>query len=160
MSHPFNSTLDAESPQEILVEVIASEGVQLPHYETLGAAGLDIRAHLDSPMTLIPGQTALVPTGLKVAIPQGWEIQIRPRSGMALKHQVIPLNTPGTIDSDYRGEIKIILANLGSNPFTIEPGMRVAQMVLARYDLLKWKPVEALSETIRGENGFGGTGVL
>jgi dUTP pyrophosphatase len=160
MKTPSNDMTSCEKPKMIQVEVLAAEGVQLPHYASLGAAGLDIRAHLDSPMTLHPGQTALVPTGLKVAIPQGWEIQIRPRSGMALKHQVIPLNTPGTIDSDYRGEIKIILANLGAQPFVIDPGMRVAQMVLARYDQLEWMQVDALSETARGENGFGGTGVL
>lgn len=143
----------------ISVEVIAEEGVDLPHYATSGAAGLDVRAHLPNNITLSPGQTALIPTGIKVAIPQGWELQIRPRSGMALKYQVIPLNTPGTIDSDYRGEIKIILSNLGDQPFVVEPGMRVAQMVLARYDQLQWVPVKALSETKRGENGFGGTGV-
>jgi dUTP pyrophosphatase len=144
----------------IEVEVIASDGVDLPNYASHGAAGLDIRAHLETSLTLEAGQTALIPTGLKAAIPQGWEIQIRPRSGMALKHQVIPLNTPGTIDSDYRGEIKIILANLGKTPFIVEPGMRIAQMVLARYDQLKWIKVNTLSETVRGENGFGGTGVF
>lgn len=144
----------------VSVEVISSQGVELPHYATEGAAGLDVRAYLEAPMTLAPGQTSLVPTGLKVAIPAGWELQIRPRSGMALKNQVIPLNTPGTIDSDYRGEIKIILANLGDKPFIIEPGMRVAQMVLAKYDQLDWVCVETLSETKRGEHGFGGTGIL
>lgn len=155
-----SSSCQSSECQAVKVEVIAAEGVQLPHYASHGAAGLDVRAHLETPLTLEPGQTSLIPTGLKVAIPLGWELQIRPRSGMALKSQVIPLNTPGTIDSDYRGEIKIILANLGQEPFVVEPGMRVAQMVLARYDQLSWQQVENLSETVRGENGFGGTGLL
>lgn len=143
----------------IAVEVIAQPGVKLPNYETAGSAGLDVRAHISQPLEIKPSQTVLIPSGLSVAIPLGYEIQIRPRSGLALKHQVIPLNTPGTIDSDYRGEIKIILANLGTAPFIVEPGMRIAQMVLAQYETLKWQPVEKLSETARGKDGFGGTGL-
>lgn len=143
----------------IYVEVVAEAAVQLPVYATEGSAGLDVRAHLQEAMILQPGQTKLVPTGLYVAIPRGYEIQIRPRSGLALKNQVIPLNTPGTIDSDYRGHVQVILANLGKEIFTIEPGMRIAQLVLARYELLHWQPVNELTPTERGVHGFGGTGV-
>ena len=141
------------------VEVIAEEGVQLPSYETAGAAGLDLRAFITEPVTLAPGDTKCIPTGIRVAIPLGYEIQIRPRSGMALKYQIIPLNTPGTIDADYRGQIQVILSNLGRQNFTVEPGMRVAQMVLARHEILDWQPVATLSSTERGSRGFGGTGI-
>jgi dUTP pyrophosphatase len=152
-----NLAISKSSP--ISVAVICDPAATLPNYETAGSAGLDVRAFLSEPLTIQPGQTLLIPTGLKIAIPCGYEIQVRPRSGLALKNQVIPLNTPGTIDSDYRGEVKVILANLGKGSFTIEPGMRIAQLVLARYERLVWQSVKNLDETARGQNGFGGTGL-
>lgn len=158
MANSTTNTLSSDQP--VVVEVVADNDVQLPAYATEGSAGLDLRAYINEPIELAPGETKLVPTGMRVAIPAGYEIQIRPRSGMALKHQVIPLNTPGTIDSDYRGEIQIILANLGKIPFIIEPGMRLAQAVLAKYEILKWQRVEELGATKRGTYGFGGTGIL
>jgi dUTP pyrophosphatase len=130
----------------------------VPCYETEGAAGMDLRAFLASPITLQPGERALIPTGLRVAIPKGYEGQIRPRSGLALTHGLTVLNAPGTIDADYRGEIKVILINLGYEAATIEPGQRIAQLVIvpvARADLV---PVAVLPETGRGEGGFGHTG--
>ena len=136
------------------------EGLQLPAYETDGSVGMDVRAAVpeDEPMVLAPGQRTMVPTGLSVAIPQGYEIQIRPRSGLAAKHGLTCLNTPGTIDSDYRGEIKVILINLGQEAFTIQRGERIAQLVLAPVTRLAWQAVEALDETARGAGGFGSTG--
>ena len=121
---------------------------------------MDVRAAVPDrePMVLAPGQRAMVPTGLSVAIPEGFEIQVRPRSGLAAKHGLTCLNTPGTIDSDYRGEIKVILINLGAEPFTIQRGERVAQLVLAPVTRLAWSQVEALGETARGAGGFGSTG--
>ncbi|HPF23474.1 MAG TPA: dUTP diphosphatase [Hyphomonas sp.] len=136
------------------------EGLQLPAYETAGSAGMDVRAAVPDgePMVLAPGARAMVPTGLSVAIPQGYEIQVRPRSGLAAKHGLTCLNTPGTIDSDYRGEIKVILINLGQEAFTIQRGERIAQLVLAPVTRLAWSEVEALDETARGVGGFGSTG--
>jgi len=136
------------------------EGLQLPAYETAGSAGMDVRAAVPDgePMVLAPGARAMVPTGLSVAIPQGYEIQVRPRSGLAAKHGLTCLNTPGTIDSDYRGEIKVILINLGQEAFTIQRGERIAQLVLAPVTRLAWSEVEALDETARGAGGFGSTG--
>ena len=136
------------------------EGLQLPAYETAGSAGMDVRAAVPEgePMVLAPGARAMVPTGLSVAIPQGYEIQVRPRSGLAAKHGLTCLNTPGTIDSDYRGEIKVILINLGQEAFTIQRGERIAQLVLAPVTRLAWSEVEALDETARGAGGFGSTG--
>lgn len=145
--------------KRIEIEVITEEGVSLPFYASEGAAGMDIYAELQEPVTIAPGRVALIPTGLKVAIPLGYELQIRPRSGLSLKSQVIPMNTPGTIDSDYRGEVKVILANLGQEPFEVSPGLRIAQMVAAPYAQVSWKKVAQLDETGRGENGFGGTGL-
>jgi dUTP pyrophosphatase len=135
-------------------------GLDLPAYETAGSAGMDVRAAVPDrePMVLAPGQRAMVPTGLSVAIPEGYEIQVRPRSGLAAKHGLTCLNTPGTIDSDYRGEIKVILINLGAEPFTIQRGERIAQLVLAPVTRLAWSQVEALGETARGAGGFGSTG--
>ncbi len=135
-------------------------GLDLPAYETVGSAGMDVRAAVpeDEPVTLAPGARAMVPTGLTVAIPEGYEIQVRPRSGLAAKHGLTCLNTPGTIDSDYRGEIKVILINLGSDAFTIQRGERIAQLVLAPVTRLAWSQVEALDETVRGAGGFGSTG--
>ena len=136
------------------------EGLQLPAYETAGSAGMDVRAAVPEgePMVLAPGARAMVPTGLSVAIPQGYEIQVRPRSGLAAKHGLTCVNTPGTIDSDYRGEIKVILINLGQEAFTIQRGERIAQLVLAPVTRLAWSEVEALDETARGAGGFGSTG--
>ncbi len=136
------------------------EGLQLPAYETAGSAGMDVRAAVPEgePMVLAPGERAMVPTGLSVAIPQGFEIQVRPRSGLAAKHGLTCLNTPGTIDSDYRGEIKVILVNLGQEAFTIQRGERIAQLVLAPVTRLAWQAVESLDETERGAGGFGSTG--
>lgn len=136
------------------------EGLELPAYETLGAAGMDVRAAVaqDEPLVLNPGAKTMVPTGLSVAIPQGYEIQMRPRSGLAAKHGITCLNSPGTIDSDYRGELKVILINHGQEAFTIARGERIGQMLLAPVTRLVWKQVEALDDTDRGAGGFGSTG--
>lgn len=136
------------------------EGLDLPAYETSGAAGMDVRAAVpkDAPIVLVPGARDMVPTGLSVAIPDGFEIQVRPRSGLAARHGITCLNTPGTIDSDYRGEIKVILINHGDVAFTIERGERIGQLVLAPVTRLAWDMVEDLSETERGSGGFGSTG--
>ena len=136
------------------------EGLQLPAYETAGSAGMDVRAAVPAgePMVLAPGERAMVPTGLCVAIPQGYEIQVRPRSGLAAKHGLTCLNTPGTIDSDYRGEIKVILINHGQDAFTIQRGERIAQLVLAPVTHIAWQAVDSLDETERGAGGFGSTG--
>lgn len=136
------------------------EGLELPAYETTGSAGMDVRAAVPEgePLVLEPGARAMVPTGLSMAIAQGYEIQVRPRSGLAAKHGLTCLNTPGTIDSDYRGEVKVILVNLGSEPFTIARGERIAQLVLAPVTQLEWRQVDSLDETKRGTGGFGSTG--
>ncbi|MCB1530046.1 MAG: dUTP diphosphatase [Rhodospirillales bacterium] len=133
-------------------------GLNLPTYATEDSAGMDLSAALDEAIEIAPGQRALVPTGLSISLPPGYEAQIRPRSGLALKHGITVLNAPGTIDADYRGEIKVILANLGSEDFTIERGMRIAQMVVARHANVEWNIVESLEETDRGTGGFGSTG--
>jgi dUTP pyrophosphatase len=132
---------------------------ELPGYATLGAAGLDVRANLPEPITLKPLERRLIPTGLKVAIPVGYEIQVRPRSGLAFKHGVTVLNTPGTIDADYRGEIGVLLVNLSSEPFVVEHGERIAQLVVAKHEQISWEEVDELNETTRGAGGFGSTGV-
>lgn len=136
------------------------EGLELPAYETSGSAGLDVRAAVayDAPITLESGARALIETGLSVAIPDGFEIQVRPRSGLAARHGLTCLNTPGTIDSDYRGEIKVILINLGAEAFIITRGERIAQLVLAPVTRLAWSEVDELPSTDRGEGGFGSTG--
>ena len=137
-----------------------AEDLLLPAYETEGSAGMDLRAAVpeDQPMTLAAGARALVPTGLNIALEPGFEAQVRPRSGLALKHGITCLNSPGTIDSDYRGEVGVILANLGSEPFVIRRGERIAQMVIARHERVQWSEVKSLDETERGEGGFGSTG--
>jgi len=137
-----------------------SEGLPLPAYETAGSAGMDLRAAVpeDQPMTLAPGQRALVPTGLKIALPLGYEAQVRARSGLALKHGIICPNAPGTIDSDYRGECGVILANIGAEPFVIRRGERIAQLVIAKHERAEWVEVVTLEETTRGTGGFGSTG--
>lgn len=142
----------------LTVRVINRSGYPLPQYETIGSAGMDLRAHLVEPITLGPLERALVPTGLHIELPIGYEAQIRPRSGLALRRGLTLLNSPGTIDSDYRGEIKCILVNLSTEPQTIAPGERIAQMIVARYELVEWLPVEQLGETDRNSGGFGSTG--
>ena len=135
------------------------EGLALPEYQTQGASGFDLCAACDQPVRLAPGERALVSTGIQTAIPQGFELQIRPRSGLAVKNGITLLNTPGTIDSDYRGEIKLIMINLGSEPFMIERGMRLAQAVLAEVLKAKLIPADNLSATGRAHGGFGHTGI-
>ena len=130
----------------------------LPSYATELSAGMDLRADLAEPFMLGPLQRILVPTGLHIALPAGYEAQVRPHSGLAAKHGVTVLNTPGTIDADYRGEIKVILVNLSSEPFEITPGERIAQMVVARHERVEWEETDALDETGRGTGGFGSTG--
>ena len=134
------------------------DDLPLPSYETEHAAGMDLRAAVMTPYTLQPGERVLVPTGLRIALPEGYEAQIRPRSGLALKHGISLLNTPGTIDADYRGKIRIIMANLGQEPFVIQRGDRIAQMIVAPVTRAQWEVCESLDETTRGEGGFGHTG--
>ena len=140
------------------VQIVNKSGQQLPAYATELSAGMDLRADLESPITLGPLERALVPTGLFIALPAGYEAQVRPRSGLAAKHGITVLNTPGTIDADYRGEIKVILVNLSNTPFEIVPGERIAQMVVARHERVEWDEVEVLDETARGAGGFVSTG--
>lgn len=140
------------------IRIVNKSGHPLPTHATAGSAGLDLRAALEEPVTLEPLDRALIPTGLYFAIPAGYEVQIRPRSGLAMKHGITVLNTPGTIDSDYRGEIRVALINLSREPFTIEPGERICQMILARYEQVEWVEAEQLDDTDRGEGGFGHTG--
>ena len=136
------------------------QGLALPAYETEGAAGMDLRAAVpeDAPVTLRPGERQMIPTGLSMAIPPGYEVQVRPRSGLAAKHGLTCLNSPGTVDSDYRGELKVILINLGAEPFVVQRGERIAQMVVAPVTRGVFQEVEVLPETARGEGGFGSTG--
>ena len=131
---------------------------ELPQFETAQSAGMDLRANIEAPVVLQPGDRALIPTGIKMALPEGYEAQIRPRSGLAYKHGISVLNSPGTIDADYRGDVGVLLINHGREPFTVEDGMRVAQMVVAQYSQFQWHAVEDLDETDRGEGGFGSTG--
>lgn len=141
------------------VQIINKSKHSLPQYATSSSAGMDLRANLDNPIVLKPLQRCLVPTGLYVALPEGFEAQIRPRSGLALKKGITLLNTPGTIDADYRGEIGVIVINLSAEDFIIEDGERIAQMVIARYEQAEWQEVEVLEDTERGAGGFGHTGV-
>jgi dUTP pyrophosphatase len=145
--------------QVAITQLAHAKGLNLPKYATEHSAGLDLEAALDAPVTLKPGERQLIPTGLSIALPEGFEAQVRPRSGLAIKNGVTCLNSPGTIDADYRGEVKVILANLGSEPFTVERGMRIAQMVVAKYKRVEWQAVDQLDETARGGGGFGSTGV-
>ena len=137
-----------------------AEGLELPHYQTEASAGMDLRAALpeDEPLELAPGARALVPTGLKIALPAGYEGQVRPRSGLAVREGVTVLNSPGTIDADYRGEVKVALVNLGQAPFTVRRGERIAQLVVAPHAHVEWTVQEVLEETVRGPGGFGSTG--
>ncbi|GIV24772.1 MAG: deoxyuridine 5'-triphosphate nucleotidohydrolase [Bacteroidia bacterium] len=139
--------------------VVNRSGWPLPAYETAEAAGMDLRASLPEAVELLPGEWRAIPTGLYLALPPGYEAQVRPRSGLALRHGVTLLNSPGTIDADYRGEVQVVLINLGKAPFRVEPGMRIAQLVVAPVVRVAWQPVEALPETERGSGGFGHTGV-
>jgi len=140
------------------VKVINKSVHPLPQYETAGSAGMDLRANITEPITLASMERTLIPTGLFIELPQGTEAQIRPRSGLAIKKGLTCLNSPGTIDSDYRGEIKVILANLSKEPQTIAPGERIAQMVIAQYTQIEWEAVTQLSDSDRGTGGFGSTG--
>lgn len=140
------------------VQIINKSRHELPAYETKQSAGMDLRANLAEPVVLKPLQRALIPTGLYIALPDGYEAQIRPRSGLALKKGITLLNAPGTIDADYRGEIGIIMVNLSNEDFTVEDGERIAQMIIARYEQTEWELVEVLDETERGAGGFGHTG--
>lgn len=140
------------------ISIINKSHHPLPSYATALSAGMDIRANLTKPVVLKPMERKLIPTGLFIALPEGYEAQMRPRSGLALKHGITLLNTPGTIDADYRGEIGVILVNLSSEDFTINDGERICQMVIASYSQVSWRPVETLDETERGAGGFGHTG--
>ncbi len=141
------------------IKIINKSAYPLPQYETAGSAGLDLRANITEAITLGPLERSMVPTGLSIELPQGYEAQIRPRSGLAAKRGLTMLNSPGTIDSDYRGEIHCIVVNVSNTPQTIEPGERVGQMVIAKHERIEWEPVEILSDTTRGTGGFGSTGV-
>lgn len=149
MSQPLNVQL---------TQLPHAKDLNLPAYATPLSAGVDLEAAIDAPVTLQPGERQLIATGLAIALPAGYEAQVRPRSGLALKSGITVLNSPGTIDADYRGEIKIILANLGTAPFVVERGMRIAQMVVAQHTRVEWTVVEQLDETSRGAGGFGSTG--
>ena len=142
----------------VQVEIINKSKHELPTYSTIQSAGLDLRANIDTPVILKPLERKLIPTGLFIALPDGYEAQIRPRSGLALKNGITVLNTPGTIDADYRGEIGVILINLSNEPFTINDGDRICQMVISKYETIEWTSVQILSETTRGEGGFGHSG--
>ena len=143
-----------------MIEVSAQNDspYELPAYETIGSAGVDLKAVLDTPLVLSPLERKIIGTGLKIALPIGYEAQVRPRSGLAAKHGISVLNSPGTIDADYRGEVGVILINLSNDAFTINPGERIAQLVLAKHEQIQWKIDKNLSSTARGSNGFGSTG--
>lgn len=143
----------------VTVKVINKGRQPLPAYATPQSAGMDLRANIEEPVTLKPLQRRLIPTGLRIALPEGYEAQVRPRSGLALKHGITVLNTPGTIDADYRGEIGIVLVNLSDETFTVNPGERIAQMVIARYEQAELQVVTELDDTERGTGGYGHTGV-
>ncbi|MBQ4389792.1 MAG: dUTP diphosphatase [Bacteroidales bacterium] len=140
------------------VPIVNHSPYPCPAYATEQSAGMDLKANLEEPLVLKPLQRALVPTGLYMALPAGYEAQVRPRSGLAAKHGITVLNTPGTIDADYRGEVKVILVNLSDTPFEIVPGERIAQMVIARHETIEWEEVQQLDATSRGTGGFGSTG--
>ena len=140
------------------VKIVNHSPFDLPAYATALSAGMDLRANLEQPLVLGTLERALVPTGLHIELPAGYEAQIRPRSGLAAKHGISIVNAPGTIDADYRGEIKVVLVNLSKEPFTVNPGERIAQMVVARHEKVEWEAVETLEESLRGSGGFGSTG--
>ena len=140
------------------IQIVNRSNNPLPEFATVDSAGMDLRAHLKAPVTLQPGERRLIPTGLHIALPQGLEAQVRPRSGLAYKHGITVLNSPGTIDADYRGDVGVILINHGQEAFEVAPGDRIAQLVVARYERFDWTPVESLDETSRGAGGFGHSG--
>lgn len=140
------------------VKIVNHSPFDLPAYATALSAGMDLRANLEQPLVLGTLERALVPTGLHIELPAGYEAQIRPRSGLAAKHGISIVNAPGTIDADYRGEIRVVLVNLSKEPFTVNPGERIAQMVVARHEQVEWEAVETLEESLRGSGGFGSTG--
>ncbi len=141
------------------VQIVNKSACQTPFYATEKSAGMDLKANIEEPVVLEPLGRTVVPTGLFIALPEGTEAQVRPRSGLAAKHGITVLNAPGTIDADYRGEVGVILINLSNEPFTINPGERIAQMVVARYEKVEWDEVEVLDDTERGAGGFGSTGI-
>ena len=143
----------------VKIKVVNTGCQPLPAYATSQSAGMDLRANIESPITLHPMERTLVPTGIRIELPEGYEAQVRPRSGLALKHGITVLNTPGTIDSDYRGELKVLLVNLSNDDYVVNAGERVAQMVIARHETATWEEVKVLDETERGEGGYGHTGV-
>lgn len=145
--------------EKVTVKIINKSSNLLPQYSTPFSAGMDLRADLKEPVELKPLERKLIPTGLYIELPEGYECQIRPRSGLALKHGISVLNSPGTIDADYRGEIGIILVNLSAEPFVVNPGERICQMVVARHSTVEWQEVDMLSESDRSSGGFGHTGV-
>lgn len=140
------------------IKIVNTSAHPLPEYATPYSAGMDLRANIDTPVTLKPLQRALIPTGLYIELPEGYEAQIRPRSGLAIKHGISLVNSPGTIDADYRGEIRVILVNLSSEDFVVNNGERICQMVIARHERAEWQQVDELNETERGAGGFGHTG--
>lgn len=140
------------------VKIVNKSNHRLPEYATLGSAGMDLKANTTEPIVLGPLERQMIPTGLYIALPEGYEAQVRPRSGLAAKYGVTVANSPGTVDADYRGEIKVILINLSNEKFVVNPGDRIAQMVVARYERVEWNEVATLDETERGEGGFGHTG--
>lgn len=144
--------------KKVIIKVLEKDGLNLPKYGTELSAGADIYSYNQEPIELKAGETKLIPTGLQLDIPDGYEIQLRPRSGLALKHQLTMLNTPATIDADYKGEIGVILTNLGKEKFIVEPGMRIAQMVLNKVEQIKWEITDNIGESDRGAGGFGSTG--
>ena len=143
----------------MIVDIVNLSKNELPKYETLLSAGMDIRANLVEPITIKPNQRSLIKTGLYISLHDGYEAQIRPRSGLALKKGITVLNSPGTIDADYRGEIGVIIANLSDSDFTIKSGDRIAQMVIAKFEKISWKAVDKLDDSLRGNKGFGSTGI-
>lgn len=143
----------------IKVKVINNSKNPLPEPATPGAAGLDLRANIDAPVTIQPGERKLIPSGLHIQLPEGYELQVRPRSGLALKHGITLTNAPGTVDSDYRGDVGAVLHNLGNEPFTINPGERMCQVVAKEYVGIEWEPTDHLDDTLRGEGGYNSTGV-
>lgn len=144
----------------VKIKVVNTGHQPLPAYATTQSAGLDLRANIEAPITLHPLERCLVPTGLHIALPDGYEAQVRPRSGLALKHGITVLNTPGTVDADYRGEIMVLLVNFSNEDFVVKDGERIAQMVIAQYAKATFESVEVLDETERGEGGYGHTGVI
>lgn len=149
-----------KNSDKMKVQIVNKSAYPTPAYATEKSAGMDLKANIEEPIVLGPLERAMVPTGLFIALPDGTEAQVRPRSGLAAKYGISVLNAPGTIDADYRGEVKVILVNLSNEPFVINPGERIAQMVVAKYEKVEWEEVEILDETERGAGGFGSTGKL